>query len=172
MSRPSLPKDGAPKPPSAAHDQMTTDEKTPQQLLEEFAALPDVRQRIRNARKIVDDIDNQEELGRLQEIAADIQERVAELRSPKLRGLEMSSFVASTAPVPIGARAVPTIPADGAAPSKRERQIQAIVAAAIAQGYDVLNIPDRGETLLRNLCMAAHPGNFGAGLTLSVTHGR
>jgi len=142
---------------------MTKDEKTPQQLLEEFAALPDVRQRLRTARKIVDDIDNQEELARLKEIAADIQERVAELRSPRLRGLEMSSFVASAAPAPTGASAVPTIPAGGSTPSKRERQIQAIVAAAIAQGYEVLNIPDGGKTLLRKMCMAAHPEIFGAG---------
>ena len=142
---------------------MTKDEKTPQQLLEEFAALPDVRQRLRNARKIVDDIDNQEELERLREIAADIQERVAELGAPRLRGLEMSSFAAGVGPTPTGALAVATNPKDGSTLSKRERQVQAIVEAATAKGYEILNIPRGGKGLIKEMCTAAHPELFGAG---------
>jgi hypothetical protein len=94
---------------------------------------------------------------------ADIQERVAELGSPRLLGLEMSSFIAGAPPTPTGAPAVSTNPKDGSTLSKRERQVQAIVAAAIAQGYEVLNIPHGGKALLKKMCTAAHPEIFGAG---------
>jgi hypothetical protein len=49
--------------------------------------------------------------------------------------------------------------------TKRERQIQAIVAAARAAGYDPLKIPTGGKSVLRKACKEAHGELFGAGDT-------
>jgi hypothetical protein len=52
---------------------------------------------------------------------------------------------------------------DAAEPSKRERQIQAIVEMALAQGFDVLSIPRGGKSTIRTQCMKTLPLLFGAG---------
>jgi hypothetical protein len=54
-------------------------------------------------------------------------------------------------------------PKDDAEPSKREKQIRAIVATALELGFDVLNIPRLGKGQIKKQCLASQPGLFGAG---------
>jgi hypothetical protein len=47
--------------------------------------------------------------------------------------------------------------------SKRERQIAAIVAAAVAEGYAPMSIPVGGKAALKKICKASRSDLFGAG---------
>lgn len=134
-----------------------------QELIEDLTNLPDLRERLSAARKIVDHIDNQAEIAQLREIAADIQERAAELGlvRPDNR-LELSLPVVASMPA-----ATPVLVSaklkEMSGLSKRERQIRAIVAAAVEHGFDVLSIPVGGKGEIKRKCMTLHPELFGVG---------
>lgn len=70
---------------------------------------------------------------------------------------------AESAGTPTTTSAVRPKPKDAAEPSKREKQIQAIVEMALAQGFDVLSIPRGGKAMIRKQCMETLPLLFGAG---------
>lgn len=157
--------------------------KTAQQLLDDFVNLPHVGQLVKDARKTLDEfdrqsailrirdeaadlqeyaadeIDNPSAMARIREEAADLQERAAELGLVKPENrLELNLPMESAATMPL-----PEINKLKNGSSKKEKRIEVIVAAAAAEGFEVMNIPHGGKSKLRKLCMTSHPGLFGGG---------
>jgi hypothetical protein len=157
--------------------------KTSQELLDEFINLPNVGQLIKDARKTVDEIDRQSAISRIREEAADLQERaIDEIGDPSAMArireeaadlqeraaelglirpenrLDLNLPMASIAILPL-----PEINKSTNRSSKKEQRIQVIVAAAAAEGFNVLKIPRGGKSMLRKLCMTSHRDLFGVG---------